>query len=291
MIHPDCTTSSLKDNKHDNKVNHHPIHRGGAEELKGIKGLVLSVLWFITGKFLELDDKVVDGLLERQKSEHSNIALVGALLMTITFSYLPPILEWEDDWLKGAFAFTTSMCNCFVICAVSLSTGMLLCLNLLKDDTECRIFLNKLGYFELVPFQSLWISICLFGFVVGTLQFYKLINYNNWFAFTIAITYFPAVLIVPLTTSAFMKALFSVRKTNFSCKVFHCDGAKAKLLLQEYIDTKFEGDEGQVPADKGRELVEFYEYVKSYYDAEYLSRKLICTLKQEFEQRLGAFEY
>jgi hypothetical protein len=278
----------INDNQESVKVKLPAIQQ---ETLKGLKGLITSVIWFITGKFLELDDEVVDGLLERQKSEHSNIALVGALLMTITFSYLPPILDWEDNWLKGAFAFTTSMCNCFVMCCVGLSTAMLLCLNLLKDDSECRTFLNKLGRFELVPFQTLWAAITIFGFVVGTLQFYKLINFDNWFGYTIAITYFPAVLLVPLTLSAYMKALFTLRKTQFSCTVFHCNEDQAHQLLQEYIESSFGGDDSQIPANKGRELIDFFEFVRTKRDAQYLSRKGICYLKTLFEKRVGAYDY
>jgi hypothetical protein len=183
-------------NKSKQSLGFHPEKR-----LQGLTGFVRSLIWFIFGKFLELDDSVTKGLLERQKNEHSNIALVGALLMTITFSYIPPLIDWEDDWIKGAFAFSVSCCNCMIVASVSLSTAMLLCLNVIKDDAECRVFLKALGKYELVPFQTLWVAICSFGFVVGTIMFYKMINYDDWFAYTIAITYFPAMLIVPFTVS------------------------------------------------------------------------------------------
>lgn len=252
----------------------------------GLVGFVKSLIFFITGKFLELDDGIVDGLLERQKNELANIALVGALLMTITFSYLPPIFSWEDDWLKGAFAFTTSFCNCMVVCAVALSISLLLVLNILKDDHECKEFFEKLGFFELIPFQTLWAAISTFGFIVGTLQFYKLINYDNWFLIIIVVTYLPAVIIVPFTVNRFMTALTGVRVKR-STTVYHCDRANADMHLKTYIEKHYGNDANTIPSDNGREFSDFLNYVKKQQDAEFLSRRGVCNLKAAFNECLG----
>lgn len=258
--------------------------------LTGPVGFVRSLVWFISGKFLELDDQVVDGLLERQKNEHANIALVGALLMTITFSYIPPLLDWPDDWIKGAFGFTTSLCNCMVVSSVSLSTAMLLCLNVLKDDTECRSFLNKIGIFELVPFQTLWGAICLFGFIVGTIQYYRLLDFNNWFYYILALTYMPAMIIVPLTLWAFTKGVFSLREDDITNTLLHVDSDQAKVLLKKYLDLFFKGNPDLVPGC-GTEYGEFIAWVKGSHHVEYISRLGMVHLRDEFRSVLGDYDY
>lgn len=258
--------------------------------LHGPIGFVRSLIWFITGRFLELDDQVVDGLLERQKSEHANIALVGALLMTITFSYIPPLLDWPQDWVTGAFGFATSMCNCMVVCSVSLSTGMLLCLNVLKDDTECRNFLNKIGMFELVPFQTLWGAICMFGFVVGTIQYYRMLDFDNWFFYIITITYVPAMMIVPLTVWAYIKGLFGLREDDVKDSLLHVDAVLAEALLTEYLKTFFKGNVNLVPGC-GTEYNEFIAWVKTTRRVEYISRTGLVNLRNRFVSVLGEYSY
>ena len=253
-------------------------------------GFVKSLLYFITGNFLELDNGNVDGLLDRQKNELANIALVGALLMTITFSYLPPIIAWEDDWLKGAFAFTTSFCNCMVVCAVALSISMLLALNILKDDHECKVFFEKLGFYELVPFQTLWAAISTFGFIVGTLQYYKLINYDNWFVIVIVVTYLPAMVIVPFTIYGMMTSLTGVRK-EYESNVTHCTKNDAETYLKRYINEKFHGNPDTIESDNGREWKEFVKWVKDQMKTEFISRRGVVHLKTSFEECLGALEY
>lgn len=261
------------------------------KQFNGLIGFVRSFIFFITGKFLELDDGIEIGLLDRQKNELANVALVGALLMTITFSYIPPILGWEDDWLKGAFAFTTSFCNCLVMSCIILAISLLLVLNVLKNDAECRQFLDTMGVFAKIPFQALMGAICMFGFVVGTLQFYKLINFDNWFVIIICVTYFPACVIVPLTLWALMKSLVEVRRLDHKVKVLHVSKGQAEAYLNQYIEEKFENDDTRVPADEGTELTRFFDFVKASEDCEYLSRKGMVNLKTAFEERLGVLEY
>ncbi len=74
-------------------------NENSSSRFEGFFGLFRVYLSFVKGKFLQLDDTVVNGLLERQKNEQANVALVGALLMTITFSFIPGERRRED--LKG----------------------------------------------------------------------------------------------------------------------------------------------------------------------------------------------
>ncbi len=210
--------------------------------------------------------------------------------MTITFSYIPPLLDWPDDWIKGAFGFTTSMCNCMVVCSVSLSTAMLLCLNVLKDDTECRTFLNHIGMFELVPFQTLWGAICLFGFIVGTIQYYRMLDFDNWFFYIITITYVPAMVIVPLTAWIFIKGLYSLREEEIKDTLIHIEPSDAKTLLKDYLAAFFKGNPDLVPGC-GTEFGEFIAWVKLTNRVEYISRLGMVNLREEFKNVLGDYDY
>lgn len=267
-----------------------PVMNEKEKKLRGPIGYLRALVWFITGRFLELDDQVVDGLLDRQKNEQANIALVGALLMTITFSYIPPLLDWEDDWKKGSFGFFTSFCNCMIVCSVSLSTAMLLCLNVLKDDTECRLFLRKIGRFELIPFQTLWAAICTFGFVVGTLQYYKLLSFDNWFNYIVTITYVPAMIIVPLTVIMYMRGLFGLRPELYKVTVLHLDEKAASEAVDSYVAKFFKGSADNIPGC-GTEYKEFLAYVKSERGAEYFSRRALINLRNAFDDKCGEYEY
>lgn len=173
-----------------------------------------------------------------------------------------------------------------IVASVSLSTAMLLILNVVKDDQECRLFLLKIGKFELIPFQCLWGAICTFGFVVATILYFKLVNYDNWFAYTFSITYFPAIILVPLTVSSYMKALFSLRPVTFKIKVLQCDPSEAKALLDTYISEQYEGNADLLPAT-GNEYSEYISHVKGKTQAEHMGRMALKHLKEAFEQKFG----
>jgi len=247
----------------------------------------MSMWCFFFGKFLDLDDDVVEGLLNRQMNEHTNIALVSALVMTITFSYMPTASTWgEETWVVGAFSFAVSCCNSLITCAVSLSTAMILMLNCLKNDMEAREYVKLIGKFDIVPFQCLWFGICIFGFCVSLLLFYKVTNYDNWFYYIIGFTYSPAIIILPMTASVYVRKLYEIKRHPYKTRVLVLDVDKVKSEFASYITDKFDGDAERVPST-GTEFEEFLEVIRKKHDAEYVGRLTKSRMKTHYDEQLG----
>lgn len=263
------------------------------DRFPGLFGFVESLFLFVTGKFLETDDGIINGLLERQKSESANVALVSALLLTITFSYLPAAVDWEDGWLKGAFCFACSLCNSFIVCSVTLSTCLLLILSALKDDLEARKFIDLIKQYGLVPFRCLWGAICLFGFVVGILLLFKLtFDNNNWFYYIVGLTYSPAMVILPLTASAYVKQLYEVRMRDVKVPVLKLSHEEVVTVFERYVkQTCQDGDIELLPTSgSDSDFESFCAYTVETYKAGCLARLTRVRMRQHFIKMEGELD-
>mmetsp|Transcript_24788 Transcript_24788/g.25417 ORF Transcript_24788/g.25417 Transcript_24788/m.25417 type:complete len:278 (+) Transcript_24788:43-876(+) len=256
----------------------------------GLFGFLNVYLNFIKGHFLQLDDQLINGLLARQQNEQANVALVGALLMTITFSFIPVTEDWENNWIKGLFELFVAICNGFIVICVSLSTTMILILNVCKDDLEAAEFISRIGVLELVPFQCLWGAIFMFGFCVSLTLYYHITIHlpNFWFICICLISYLPSMILLPLAVYHYVVHIYAIRDDNRTISLV-LDSVSCQEEFSSYISTQFNNSIEELPHN-GHEFDDFTRYLQKKHGTKYIGRKTYVRLKELFKEKLGELE-
>ena len=121
--------------------------------------------------------KTGENLKEKLSNDQTNISLLCALLV---FVWIEMVLDGEDYSDDNTIERTTVLCLAFVaitfhVLGMVNSAILLMLLNELDDDEQCRRFAKRIGTNILVPMILFYLGV-LFG--IGAIIFYIWMKYN-----------------------------------------------------------------------------------------------------------------